>query len=80
MRDPSPFADPGLESARTEYERAADELRRQHQVLASLQSTLSAATEENLRLHRRTRALVEALAADVDRMRRQLRRLSMARS
>jgi len=60
--------------------RAADAVEREVEAVRAVQRVLAEFSEENLRLHGRVEAALSALARDVRRMQRRLRRLDTARS
>ena len=62
------------------HEQQAGEAALQRQSIAELRGFIVSLAEDNLRLHRENRALTDALGRDVENMKRQLRRLSSARS
>jgi hypothetical protein len=69
-----------LERVRAAYREAAAECRHQREALRALRDILLELAEESLRLHRRTRATIEQLSGDVERMKRRLERLNTART
>jgi hypothetical protein len=69
-----------LDSVRAAYQRAAEQMLREREALASLRRALVAMSEDSVRLHQRSLALIEALNRDVERVKQQLRRMSTART
>ncbi len=69
-----------LERVRRAYREAAAECRHQREALGALRGILLELAEDSLRLHRRTRAAIEQLCGDMERIKRQLERLSTART
>ncbi|GAH68701.1 unnamed protein product, partial [marine sediment metagenome] len=60
------------------YRQALDALEAERESLAALQSTLRQLSEQDLQLHRSNAAALAAMRKEVDRMRRQLKRLATA--
>jgi hypothetical protein len=72
VNTPSPAAETAAQVAR---QSAA-----QQDAVAALHAELAATLDETLRLQQRSLAVIEAMRSDVDRVRRQLRRMATARS
>ncbi|MCK4374118.1 MAG: hypothetical protein KAX19_02280 [Candidatus Brocadiae bacterium] len=80
MREANAPSAGGLERVRDAYRETAEQAHREHEALASLHGLLSQFAEASLALHGRNLATIEAMRKDLDRMRRQLKRLTVART
>jgi len=58
---------------------SAEEARREHEALAALHALLLEFSAENLALHKRSVALLDALGKDLERIRARLKALATAR-
>jgi hypothetical protein len=80
VRSNEPASDGTMEQVRQAYREALAENRRQREALAALRELLAEMAAQNLALHRRTLATLDALNSDVRRLKRQLKNLSSART
>jgi hypothetical protein len=72
--------DAALERVRRAYREAAEELRRQQEALAAVHGVLMEISEEDLALHRRGLAVLDAMRRDLQEVKRRLQRLGTARA
>ena len=70
--------DPDVQRILETYRQALDALEAERESLAALQSTLRQLSEQDLQLHRSNAAALAAMRKEVDRMRRQIKRLATA--
>ncbi|MFW6189904.1 MAG: hypothetical protein ACOC7T_05675 [Planctomycetota bacterium] len=80
MRSNELAGDGGMEQVRQAYREALAENRKQREALAAIRELLAEMAAQNLALHRRTLATLEAMNRDVRRFKRQLKNLSSART
>ena len=69
-----------LSQVREAYRAAAELVQRQQEALGELHRLVVGLAQDNLRLHRRSLSTLESLSAELQRMRRQIQRLTQARS
>jgi len=69
-----------LERVRDAYGQTAERLRAERRALDSLRGMVAALAEESMRLHQRNMASIESMKEDLERVRRQIKRLATARS
>jgi DNA repair exonuclease SbcCD ATPase subunit len=75
-----PSLDAELERVREACEESAERWRQEQRALESVRSLVAALAEQSLRLHQRNLAIVNSMKEDLDRVKRQLKRLATARS
>ncbi len=80
MRQPTPSAEGGLEAARRAYQQAAAQVEQQQEALRRLRALLIELAEQDLRLHGRTLSLLQEMNRDIERFKRQMKRLNTART
>jgi hypothetical protein len=80
MQQMETISEAPIEDVRAAYRRAAQQALRERDALASLRRALVAMSEDSMRLHQRSLALIEALSRDVERVRQQIKRMSTART
>ncbi len=80
MRETGTSFDADLERVREAYQKAAEQLSREQHALGTLHKILVDFSEENLRFHEHSLEILEQMKRDVERLRRQMRRLSTARA
>ncbi len=80
MREPTSSPDDGLEAARRAYRQAAAQVERQQEALRQLRSLLIELAQQDLRLHGRTLSLLQEMNRDMQRFKRQIKRLNTART
>jgi hypothetical protein len=69
-----------LSQVRDYYQRTADEVRREQQALDALHRLLIELADQSLRLHEQSAAVLAAINRDLDKVKGQLKRMSVARS
>jgi replicative DNA helicase len=80
VRDANPRIEDGLRRASEACRQAARQAQLEQQALAALNRLLGELAEENLRIHRRNAAILDGMREDLERIKRQLKRLSTARA
>lgn len=80
MADATNAAQSALTQARDYYQRTAEQIRHEQQALAALHRLLIELSEQSLQLHQRSAAMLEAINRDLEKVKMQLKRMTVARS
>jgi molybdopterin converting factor small subunit len=80
MADATNATESALAQVRDYYQRTAEEVRREQDALDALHRLLVELAEQSLRLHQQSAAVLAAINQDLDKVKAQLKRMSVARS
>ena len=80
MADAPNATQSALMQVRDYYQRTAEEVRREQEALAALHRLLIEMSEQSLRLHQQSAAVLAAINQDLDKVKTQLKRMTVARS
>ncbi len=69
-----------LMQVRDYYQRTAEQVRREQEALDALHRLLLELSEQSLRLHQRSAAVLEAVNRDLEQVKTQLKRMAVARA
>lgn len=80
MADATNATQSALAQVRDYYQRTADEVRREQEALDALHRLLLELADQSLRLHQQSAAVLAAINRDLDKVKTQLKRMTIARS
>ena len=80
MADATNATQSALMQVRDYYQRTAEEVRREQEALDALHRLLLELSEQSLRLHQQSAAVLAAINQDLDKVKTQLKRMTVARS
>ena len=80
MADATNATQSALSQVRDYYQRTADEVRREQEALDALHRLLLELADQSLRLHQQSADVLAAINRDLDKVKTQLKRMTVART
>lgn len=80
MATDGPSTEDALRQVQDYYERTARQVERERQALRSLHGLLLDISRQSLQLHQRSASVLDAINRDLEKVKRQLKRISTART